>query len=151
MRWEADRPRFEDNVWMEVQILGPSCSSYRYHPCPYRTLQEQQLYSYYIQTVQMLVPHDTSARCTFCQRVLQQLAENPTFTVKVSFTDELCFTRTGITNIHNEHVWSDKNSHAIRSHNQKQYVFSNMCAEILGDCFISPHILPAKRCWQRLP
>jgi hypothetical protein len=77
-----------------------SCSSCRYntsHTSAYRTLQEQQLYPYHILSVQVLVPHDAPARRAFCQWILQQSAEGTTFTEKVSFTDESCFTRTGIT------------------------------------------------------
>ncbi|KAJ8954452.1 hypothetical protein NQ318_011128 [Aromia moschata] len=32
----------------------------------------------------------------------------------ILFTDEACFTRRGITNFHNEHVYADENPHAIK-------------------------------------
>jgi hypothetical protein len=54
-----------------------------------------------------------------CQWIFQQSAENPKFTAKVLFTDRLCFTRTAITNIHNEYEWSDENTNAIRSQHQQ--------------------------------
>jgi hypothetical protein len=79
----------------------------------HHTLQEQQLYSYQIQSVQELVPHDAAARRAFCQLILQQLVRDPMFPAEVLFTDELCFPRTGITTIHREHVSSDENPHAI--------------------------------------
>jgi hypothetical protein len=34
--------------------------------------------------------------------------------------DELFFDRTGVTNIYNEHVWSDENSYMIQYHHQQQ-------------------------------
>jgi hypothetical protein len=78
-------------------------------------LQEDQLHIYHIESMQELVPHDASARYAFCKLIFQRSAKDPSFTEKRSFTSELCFTRTGITNIHNEHVLSDENSYAIRS------------------------------------
>jgi hypothetical protein len=81
----------------------------------------------------------------FCQHTLQQLADTPIFRTKVLFTDELCFTRTGI-NICNEHVWLDENPHAIKSlHHQGQFSINsiNHGVGILGDCPVSPHILLA--------
>jgi hypothetical protein len=63
------------------------------------------------------------------------------FTVKVSFMDKLCFTRTEITNFHTEHAWPDENRHAIQSHHQQWQFFISLWAAILGDCHIGPHIL----------
>jgi hypothetical protein len=52
----------------------------------------------------------------------------------------------GITNIHNELVWSDENDWAIRSdHRQRQFSI-NMLAGILGENLIGPHILRAHVC-----
>lgn len=66
------------------------------------------------------------------------------FTAKVLFTEKLCFTTTGITNIHNEHEWPDENRHAIQSHHQQWQFFISLWAAILGDCHIGPHILLAQ-------
>jgi hypothetical protein len=44
----------------------------------------------------------------FCQWISQQPAESPVFTAKVLYTEKSCSTRTGTTNIHHKHVWSDK-------------------------------------------
>lgn len=48
---------------------------------------------------------------------------------KNSFTGELCFTKTGITSIHNELVLSDENLHAIRSHHQHRWFLSAYALE----------------------
>jgi hypothetical protein len=63
--------------------------------------------------VQELSPHDAPATCAVCHCILQQSAEDPAFTAEVLFTDESCFTRTGITNIHNGYVWSDENLQTV--------------------------------------
>jgi hypothetical protein len=129
----------ECNVILAVQVMyygrkyralkslkTASYDTYRHHPCVYLTLQEQQLYPCYLQTVQELGPCDASARCAVCSWILQEPTEEPMFTTKVSFADKLCFTRTGIININNEHLWSNKHSYAIGYHSQKRYVSNNM-------------------------
>jgi hypothetical protein len=77
------------------------------------------------------------------QWILQQSVKDFTFTAKVLFTDDSCFTRTEITNIHNEHVWSDLNPHAIRSHRQQLLFSINLSSGSLGDGLRGPHILQA--------
>jgi hypothetical protein len=83
------------------------------HAYVHHTLQKQQLYAFCIQSLQGLVPRDAPVRHGFCQWILEQLAENLMFKADVLFMDELGFTLTGITHIHSEHVWADKNPHVI--------------------------------------
>jgi hypothetical protein len=94
------------------------------HASVHPTIQEQQLYPCHIQSVQELVPHDTPARRAFCQCILQQSAEDLTFTAKVTglLTDESYFTRAGTTDTRKEHVWSEENPHAIRYHRQQRQI-----------------------------
>jgi hypothetical protein len=61
---------------------------------------------------------------------------------RVLLTYKSWFTRTGITNIQSEHVWSDENPHAIRFHRQQMTVL--LWDRILGDSLKGPHILPAR-------
>jgi hypothetical protein len=75
---------------------------------------------------------------------MQQSAKDPTFTAKGSFADKPYFIRAGITNIHNEHLWSDENPHAIRFHHQQRHFSVNLYTGILGDCVLGHNILPAK-------
>jgi hypothetical protein len=63
--------------------------------------------------MQELIPHDIPTRSAFFQWLLQHLAKDPMFKEKVSFMDELCFTRTGITSIQNRPMQSDENTHVI--------------------------------------
>ncbi|KAJ4432089.1 hypothetical protein ANN_20703 [Periplaneta americana] len=72
----------------------------------WRLLKEYQLYPYHLQRVQALSPADYPARVRFCQWFLQQCGVNPNFPALVLFTDEAQFTRDGITNFHNQHVWA---------------------------------------------
>ncbi|KAJ4428570.1 hypothetical protein ANN_24614 [Periplaneta americana] len=63
-----------------------------------------------------LSPANYPARVRFCQWFLQQCGVNPAL---VLFTDEAQFTRDGITNFHNQHVWAYENPRAtVPSHHQ---------------------------------
>jgi hypothetical protein len=48
----------------------------------------------------------------FCQWFTQKRGTNPSFPAFVIFTDEAQFTRDGIQNFHNQHLWEDKNPHS---------------------------------------
>lgn len=66
----------------------------------------------------------------------------PLFLSRVLFTDEAAFTRDGIVNFHNTHVWAYENPHAIlQARNQHRFSI-NVWAGIVGDHLIGPIILP---------
>ncbi|KAJ8936920.1 hypothetical protein NQ318_012541 [Aromia moschata] len=80
-----------------------------------RVLTEQLICPFHIQTVQELLPHDLAARLQFSHIIQQYRADDMDFHKKILFTDESCFTRRGIANLHNQHVYADENPHAIRA------------------------------------
>jgi hypothetical protein len=75
--------------------------------------------------------------------ILQQSARDIAFRAEVLFTDESCFTRIRITNIHNENMWPDENAHATLSHQQRQ-ISNNSRADILSDSLTDLQILQAR-------
>jgi hypothetical protein len=79
------------------------------HSTVWRVLREQQLYPCHLQRVQALSLQDYPARVLFCQWFLQQCGTNSNFTAFVMFTDEAQFTRDGIQNFHNQHLWVYEN------------------------------------------
>ncbi|KAJ4450008.1 hypothetical protein ANN_01415 [Periplaneta americana] len=86
-------------------------------------------------------PADYPARVRFCQWFLQQCGVNPNFPALVLFTDEAQFTRDGITNFHNQHVWAYENPRAtVPSHHQVRFSL-NMWAGIIGDRLVGSHVL----------
>ncbi|KAJ4427463.1 hypothetical protein ANN_25110 [Periplaneta americana] len=94
-----------------------------------------------ISTRRALSPADYPARVRFCQWFLQQCGVNPNFPALVLFTDEAQFTRDGITNFHNQHVWAYENPRAtVPSHHQVRFSL-NMWAGIIGDRLVGPHVL----------
>ncbi|KAJ4434732.1 hypothetical protein ANN_23300 [Periplaneta americana] len=71
----------------------------------------------------------------------RQSGVNPNFPALVLFTDEAQFTRDGITNFHNQHVWAYENPSAtVPSHHQVRFSL-NMWAGIIGDRLVGPHVL----------
>jgi len=62
-------------------------------------------------------------RSKFSQWLLVKCASNPNFVAYILFTDEALFTRNGITNFHNDHVWAEENPHALIQTNH-QHRFS---------------------------
>ncbi|GBN37175.1 hypothetical protein AVEN_212413-1 [Araneus ventricosus] len=75
------------------------------HSIVWRELWDEGLHPYHVQKVQALTPADYAPRVEFARWFLQQLAAQPDFSTHVLFTDESTFTREGISNTHNLHVF----------------------------------------------
>jgi hypothetical protein len=60
----------------------------------------------------------------------------------VIFTDEAQFTRDGIQDFHNQHLWTDENPQVtLPSHHQQKFSI-NIWVGICGDNLFGPHELP---------
>jgi hypothetical protein len=71
----------------------------------------QGLHPYHLQRVQHLKPEGPPRRIAFCQWLLQKIDEEHNFLSIVLTTDEAGFTRDGVFNSHNTHIWSEENPH----------------------------------------
>ncbi|KAJ4449147.1 hypothetical protein ANN_00542 [Periplaneta americana] len=146
-RPRSTTPKVQEEI-LEAVNMTPSISTRRValqisvpHTTVWRLLKEYQLYPYHLQRVQALSSADYPARDRFCQPFLQQCGVNPNFPALVLFTDEAQFTRDGITNFHNQHVWAYENLRAtVPSHHQVRFSL-NMWAGIIGDRLVGPHVL----------
>lgn len=112
------------------------------YPLVWRTLHEQLLYPYHVQRVQALNPLDHQARMVFCRWFLRNDAEDPRFLANILFTDEAGFTRNGVVNFHNTHVWADENPHAVMESGHQTRFSLNIWMGIVGDMFLGPVVLP---------
>ena len=84
---------------------------------------------------------DLQQRITFCQWLLR-CNQDPQFLCNILFTDEASFTRDGINNVYNIHVWRNENPHTIIA-SRYQYRFSvNERVGIFVDHLIRPYVLP---------
>ena len=102
----------------------------------HKTLKENLLYPYHVQVVQELLE--------FCRFIQQKRADDINFHNKILFTDEACFTRGGMTNLHNEHVYADENPHALKQRHYQSEFRINVWAGIIGTYLIGPVILPMR-------
>jgi hypothetical protein len=83
----------------------------------WRTLFTEGMYPYHIQSVQHLEPADMCSRLDLCRWI----NSNPRVIRNVLFTDEANFTRDGVNNTRNSHLWGRDNPHGtIESNYHKQ-------------------------------
>ncbi|CAH1988356.1 unnamed protein product [Acanthoscelides obtectus] len=102
----------------------------------------QGLYPFHVQRVQALRPDDVPARVRFCEWLLHQHDNNPDFLKCILVTDESTFTRNGMNNFRNTHVWSVENPHAVRRAHFQQTFSVNVWAGMVNGMLIGPFIVP---------
>jgi len=107
-----------------------------------RILQSEGLHAYHYRRVQNLNEPDFRSRAIFCSWILTKIRNDPDFTAKIMWTDEATFTRAGITNFRNLHIWAEENPHAIRPSRFQQQFSVNVWAAIINDELVGPVELP---------
>lgn len=60
------------------------------------------------------------------------------------FTDEATFTREGVFNTRNNHIWSDENPHSVRERSFQRQFSVNVWAGLINGHLIGPHFLPQR-------
>lgn len=102
-------------------------------------LQEQLLYPFHIQKVHAMDVEDYPARLAYARWFLDTQRNDNAFVGKVLFTDEAGFTRDGVINSHNLHLWADENPHGIvETKNQRRFCV-NVWAGIVGNNLVGPY------------
>ncbi|GFV28514.1 uncharacterized protein TNCV_3984651 [Trichonephila clavipes] len=66
------------------------------------------------------------------------------FVSSVLFCDEATFSREGVLNTHNAHMWALNNPHSTRPRAMQQRFTVNVWAGIVGDSLFGPYILPPR-------
>lgn len=108
----------------------------------HRLFHNEKLYPYHFSPVQNLLPADFPDREQFCLRFLDRHNDDPHFLSKVLFTDEATFTRRGVFNFRNKHVWDNENPHVLRErHFQHEFKINIWCG-IVGNHVLGPVELP---------
>lgn len=144
----ARTPAMEENVLDVVErnprssIRGVAAAVRRSRNTVHRVLQAESLYPYHLQRVQALLPADHPARVRFAQWYLDQCRHDVNFPSYVLFTDESYFTRDGVFNQHNAHLWALENPHGVRPHDAQHRFAVNVWAGLVGDCLVGPYLLP---------
>lgn len=81
----------------------------------WKILKEQQMHPYHFQRVQALEAGNLEGRLTFLTWMLQQISADRHFSSKILFTDKATFTKHGVQNCYNDHLWATKNPRAVVS------------------------------------
>jgi len=115
----------------------------------WRLFHEQLLYPWHLQRVHALERTDYLPRLNFCEWFVRQVIENPAFALLILFTDESCFTRDGIINVHNQHVWAEENPHAIVVTNNQRQFSVNVWAGMIGNHLLGPYFFPHRLTGER--
>lgn len=110
----------------------------------WRTLNADGQHPYHKQKVQNLLPEDPPRRREFCQWMIDQNDADRRFARKILWTDEATFTRHGIFNQRNSHVWSHENPLSIQEHHYQHGFSVNVWMGLLDNLVIGPHILPPR-------
>ncbi|GBM94632.1 hypothetical protein AVEN_20061-1 [Araneus ventricosus] len=76
-----------------------------FHSIVWRVLRDDGLHLCHVQKVQVFIPADYAPRVEFARWFLQQLTAQPDFSAHVLFMNESTFSREGISNTHNLHVF----------------------------------------------
>lgn len=101
----------------------------------WKLLNAAGLHPFHFQKVQDIVLADYPRRVQFCRWVLQNLHLN------ILWSDEATFTRVGLFNVHNEHLWCEANPHATRRDSFQSRFSVNVWAGILNNHLIGPHFI----------
>lgn len=115
------------------------------HMFVWRTLHSAGYYPYHLQRVQALYPGDRERRLEFCRCFLNlRQSGNANFGWNVLFTDESEFTRNGINNLHNRHLWDIENPYGSIEARHQQRFSLNVWGGIIGNFLFGPVFLPSR-------
>lgn len=102
----------------------------------HRVLRDNRFHAYHFTRVQHLQPGDYNARLRFCTWLLNQENDRPGFASEILFTDESHFTREGVFNTRNTHLWADENPRGYRIRNFQRRFSVNLWAGVLKDAIV---------------
>lgn len=112
-------------VWFTMHAAG----QYPYHYIPVHAIEEG----------------DPSRRLDFARFMTNSDLEDPSFLIKILWTDESKFDKDGITNYHNAHYWApkaDRNPNKKRIKGSQRRFSVNVWMGIIGNHLVGPYFLP---------
>lgn len=129
----------DEDPYTSVRKLSTACNTSK---TTVRTiLRNQLLHPYHIQKVHTLLAADYPPRLEFARFFLEKQRRNPNFISEVLFTDEAGFTRDGIINCHNLHIWNDENPHAVVQTKHQERFIINVWMGLVGNYLVGPYII----------
>lgn len=107
-----------------------------------KALKRDNRKAFHFRPVQNLLPGDAEKRTHFCNWILEKHRQDPHFLHRVLWTDESNFTRTGIVNFHNLHIWAHENPYEIRPSSFQHEFSFNVWLGVLHNTICGPYFLP---------
>lgn len=112
------------------------------HWSVWQVLRREGLRPFHFRRVQNLIEPDYAARFVFCAWLNRKVRHDANFVRRILWTDEAKFTRAGITNHRNHHLWLNENPHAVRPASFQHEFSINVWAGIIDDELLGPIVLP---------
>lgn len=109
----------------------------------WRILKREGLHPYHFRRVQDIIEPDYAARSVFSSWISRETRNDTSFLNSILWTDEATFTRSGITNHRNSHLWLHENPDAVRPSTFQHEFSVNTWAGIIDNILIGPLILPS--------
>lgn len=135
--------RVRDNPETSTRLLATELGVSRM--TVWRIIHDAGYYPYHFQRVQALYPGDRIQRLNFCRWFLNQpRIGNENFASLILFTDESEFTRNGINNFHNRHLYDIENPHGTIEARHQQRFSLNVWGGIVGNFLLGPVFLPPR-------
>lgn len=107
-----------------------------------KIFHKENLYPYHFTPVQNLLAADLPGRLQFAHFMRTQQNLDREFLNNVLFTDEATFTRRGVFNFRNKHIWDNENPYVVTErHFQREFKINVWCG-IIGNHLLGPHELP---------
>lgn len=131
--------RVEENPGVSTRQLSSDTGLSRWKVS--KVLKDNKFHPYHFTLVQALEENDHEARVVFCRWLLNEDIVQYHFFKKILWTDEARFTREGVFNSHNMHLWATENPKAMRESSFQHRFSINVWAGVIGDVFLGPHII----------
>lgn len=133
----------EENTILELVTENPSTSTRRISKqmrVPknrvHKTIKQARMHPYHQQIVQKLEQGDDIPRLIFSQWIIWHRR----MITRILFTDESQFTRDGINNSRNFHIWAQNNPKSVIQKNSQVRFSINVWCGIYNNRLIGPHI-----------
>lgn len=114
------------------------------HATIHNILRRNRMRPYKVHRVQALLPVDRVRRTDYCRWLLQREEASPGFIQNVLWTDESTFTRNGMWNRRNAHIWSVENPRACQETGHQTRWSVNVWGGIYKNLILGPVFLPAR-------
>jgi len=104
----------------------------------WQTLHTEGIDPYHIQRIRHLKPADMCSQLELCHWIISK----PHMIRSILFTDKANFTRNGVNNTRNSHLWDCDNPHRTVESNYRHRFSVNMWCGVIGDQLTVLYIFP---------